>query len=156
MFINVGEKIKGFALWFMAISIISSIIVGIRLLTTRGLEVYGVLVFLAGFLSAWLSALMLYGFGQMIEDTNEMKSLMKKLVSTSNLPSSSSINSITHVIPQSPPSGNKAKEDFIMQQPEKKTYIVDRSGETLACPACGFEQRANRNICFRCETRFES
>lgn len=34
------------------------------------------------------------------------------------------------------------------------TYAVDKSKDTVECPACGMPQRANRNVCFKCGARF--
>ncbi|MEA5017050.1 MAG: hypothetical protein VB099_21085 [Candidatus Limiplasma sp.] len=31
---------------------------------------------------------------------------------------------------------------------------IDRSQEIIACPACGTNQKSNRNVCFRCGIKF--
>ena len=62
---KVAKKIKESANWILCIGIGVSVMSGISLVALRYL--IGILVFLLGLFSSWLSYLILYGFGQLIE-----------------------------------------------------------------------------------------
>lgn len=79
MFDNIGAKIKSLATTTTAIGIIFSIIIAIIItVSTNGdLAIIGILFLIVGSLIAWLSSLVLYGFGQLVENSD-------KLVNNSN------------------------------------------------------------------------
>ncbi len=62
---KVAKKIKESANWILCIGIGVSVMSGISMVALRYL--IGILVFLLGLFSSWLSYLILYGFGQLIE-----------------------------------------------------------------------------------------
>ncbi len=71
MFENIGGKIKGTAKVFFWIGVISSIVVGIVFVgDTSGLSL---LLILVGGLASWLSVLIIYGFGEIIEKLCEIE-----------------------------------------------------------------------------------
>lgn len=72
MFENVGGKIKIVSKVMVWIEIIFSVIGGLALLFNRYTQVAGLALLIAGPLVAWLSGLFLYGFGQLIENTDRM------------------------------------------------------------------------------------
>ena len=109
MFRNIGKKIKGLAsvlfwiqaiVWILAgIGIIIFSIVGVNFMSRIGLSggigialgiIVGLLFAGLGFLLAWLSQFILYGFGELIDKTAETEKntaeLKKKLESLSAAP----------------------------------------------------------------------
>ena len=68
---NIGSKIKGLAQLAFAIEAIAAVITGIALMAThRTLILYGLLVLFIGPFLAWVSSWLLYGFGQLIENSD--------------------------------------------------------------------------------------
>lgn len=70
MFENVGGKIKFIATAVAWIGIISSVIGGMILLTSKDTILFGFLIITVGSIASWLSALTLYGFGQLIQNSD--------------------------------------------------------------------------------------
>ena len=79
MFSNIGSKIKVLAVVITCIGIVASIIIGIVLMTTdEELIVPGILVMIAGSLLSWLSSFFMYGFGQLVENSDKTVALLEK------------------------------------------------------------------------------
>lgn len=78
MFSNIGGKIKNLAVVITWIGIITSVIFGIMMMATGYGEMVfiGFLVALVGSLLSWIGSFLLYGFGQLIENTD---AIVKKL-----------------------------------------------------------------------------
>ena len=73
MFQNIGGKIKKIADWVLILGIISSIIWGIAIMVTdEELILEGFITMIVGSISAWLSSVLLYGFGQLIENSDKL------------------------------------------------------------------------------------
>ncbi|MBQ8536343.1 MAG: hypothetical protein IJ461_02935 [Clostridia bacterium] len=73
MFENVGGKIKGVAKFMTWFCIFAFVLGGIGLLAAgRNGTVPGVVMLIVGPLVSWVSGLFLYGFGQLIENTDPM------------------------------------------------------------------------------------
>ncbi len=71
MFNNIGNKVKGLAVFIAVIGIISSIISGIALISSK-LTAVGLVVLFAGSLVSWISSWVVYAVG----DTNEKVTAM--------------------------------------------------------------------------------
>ena len=76
MFRNIGGKIKGLAELITWLGIIGSVICGIILINqgsgyygSSALATAGVVVIVVGSLTSWISSFILYGFGELIEQT---------------------------------------------------------------------------------------
>ena len=70
MFDNISEKIKGLAKVLFWLEVIAAVIVGLVLVEdTEGLSI---LFAIAGVLVACISAWFIYGFGQLIENTDKL------------------------------------------------------------------------------------
>lgn len=69
MFRNIGGKIKGLASFTAWLGIIASVIAGIVVIVATETPL-GLVVIIAGFLVSWIGAFQLYGYGQMIENTD--------------------------------------------------------------------------------------
>ena len=70
MFDNIGGKIKGVAAAVTWIGIIFSCITGLVMLCEEKTALAGFLIMIFGSLGSWLSSLTLYGFGQLIENSD--------------------------------------------------------------------------------------
>lgn len=70
MFDNISGKIKTLAVVTTIIGIIASVIIGIVVLVTADeLAFLGIIVIILGSLFSWASSFLIYGFGELIENT---------------------------------------------------------------------------------------
>ena len=68
---NIGDKIKGLAQTTFFVEAIAAVITGIALIVTdEDLIIYGLLVMVVGPIVAWVSSWLLFGFGQLIENSD--------------------------------------------------------------------------------------
>ena len=67
MFDNIGSKIKGFAKVIAWLGIILSFIIGLLSIATGG-----ILVIVIGSASSWVGSFVLYGFGQLVENSDKL------------------------------------------------------------------------------------
>ena len=89
MFDNIGGKIKGLAKIICWIGIIACVITGIALISdaskgdryyryTDGGEVFaGILVMILGSVLSWVGSFVLYGFGELVENSAKLVSQIK-------------------------------------------------------------------------------
>ena len=72
MFDNIGSKIKTLAKVVCWIGIIGSIIAGIAMIATMGSVgvLPGLLTIVLGALLSWVGSFVLYGFGEMVENSD--------------------------------------------------------------------------------------
>lgn len=76
MFDNIGEKIKTLAKVITWLGIIASVIVGLVLMVSnRYTPLPGLMVLILGGLVSWIGSFVLYGFGQLIVNTDKMVAL---------------------------------------------------------------------------------
>ena len=78
MFNNIGRKIKTLAKVITGIGITASIIYGavvVRLSNSPIFIMQGLIIMIVGSLISWLSYVTLYGFGQLIENTDILVSV---------------------------------------------------------------------------------
>lgn len=78
MFNNISSKIKGLAYVITAINIISSIFIGALLIVNVSVT-WGIVAMVLGTLVSWTCSFVLYGFGQMIEDTTATRMYSRKI-----------------------------------------------------------------------------
>ena len=77
MYDNIGGKIKGLAKFFFVVGLIVSLVCGIVLMTlSSGLVLLGLLMIILGGIIAWISTFVLYGFGELVEKTCEIQSVV--------------------------------------------------------------------------------
>lgn len=89
MFDNIGSKIKGFAKLVCLVGVMASIIAMISFWITGGgasgisggfsIFIFGLLTGALGCLAAWVGALLTYGFGQLLEDSEAIRHDMEDL-----------------------------------------------------------------------------
>lgn len=77
MFTNIGEKIKTTATVCCWIIIIGAVIAGFRLMLAGGVMA-GILITAGGILIGWISSFVLYGFGELVENSCIVANLMAK------------------------------------------------------------------------------
>lgn len=92
MFDNIGGKIKTVATTIAWLGIIGSIIIGIIIIAEANDSYYpsatetlsGWLVIIVGSLSSWVSSFTLYGFGQLIENTDIISAKFESIKRTTS------------------------------------------------------------------------
>ena len=72
MFNNIGGKIKAVAKIECWAGIISSVITGIDLISSEEefLVFLGIIIMISGSIAAWLGSFLIYGFGQLVENSD--------------------------------------------------------------------------------------
>lgn len=79
MFENIGNKIKALAQIITWMGIISSIVSGILLIVNNNDMIFlGIVIIVVGSLGAWISSFLLYGFGQLVENSDKLLQLQQK------------------------------------------------------------------------------
>lgn len=101
MFDNISDKMKSAATALAILGIIGSIIIG-SVMIAESLLV-GLLVIIVGSLSSWVSSFTLYGFGQLIENTDAISSEMESIKRTTS-------EYAANASDKTPPSSNGAKK----------------------------------------------
>lgn len=81
MFDNIGSKIKGLARVITWIGIVASVIAGIAQMSmshfSGGLVFSGILTMVLGSLLAWVSSFIVYGFGELVENSAAVAARLK-------------------------------------------------------------------------------
>ena len=87
MFSNIGGKIKGLAKFICWVGIISSVVAGIVLIisshnsngyysyTDTNMIIAGILVMLFGSILSWIGSFVLYGFGELVDNSSKLVEL---------------------------------------------------------------------------------
>ena len=129
MFDNIGGKIKAVALVVTWLGIIVSVIVGFKMISIgEELAFQGFLVMILGSLFSWLGSLTLYGFGQLIENTDI-------LVRQGSKTTAKSVNSILRAQREEQPKEEAVFFDIVC--PNCKSVVSVTKGQTEAtCPSC--------------------
>ena len=79
MFTNISEKIKGLAYTELVLGILASLYYGISLFSDEGTPLIGLLVIVVGILGSWITSIFIYGFGQLIENTENILPIYNKI-----------------------------------------------------------------------------
>ncbi len=77
MFDNIGQKIKTLAMVVCYIGIVASVLIGLTMLVSDD-PLNGLLIGGLGALGSWVGSFALYGFGQLIENTDKLVLLSKR------------------------------------------------------------------------------
>ena len=142
MYSKVGGKIKVLAIVEFILGVIVSIATGFLLGSASGqVSSYMsysrsssfswgifILVVVVGFILSWLSSLFIYGYGQLIEDTHEIKQMIETNKSDAKQPSN---------VPQA-------------AAPRANAPQINKTS-TIICPRCGHEQSSDLKVCSRCK-----
>lgn len=135
MYDNIGSKIKNFATVLFIIMAIINIISGIALLMfVRKLWFVGLLIATVGVLLSWVGTCFLYGFGQLIENTDILVREAKK---QSN---SISNDEATEKVAQSI---KNFKSSATASNPSSSVKRCPYCGERVTSSTCSFCEREN-------------
>ena len=150
MFENPGGKIKGLAVAAFAVEALGSFITGIVLWEDLG--ALALLIMLGGILVAYVTALLFYGFGELIESSTQSRDLLLAGEEREKEKSKQAFDpqpAVKKPAPVAAPSPNAVKPAMV----QPKTVVAEAKPvdeNMIACGACGTVQRKNRNICFNC------
>lgn len=79
MFENIGSKIKGVAKIFFAVGCIIAVVIGSIISEVADIgTIIPYIVMLVGIVLSWLSTMLLYGFGQLVENSDICAELMSQ------------------------------------------------------------------------------
>ena len=101
MFDNIGGKIKTVASTLTVLGIILSILAG--LITLLDGEISGLFVMIFGSLFSWLGSFLLYGFGQLVENSDKLVALLDPSVQETSHETAPSLGQSSMDVPQNPP-----------------------------------------------------
>ena len=161
---NIGNKIKILAKFIFIIESIITVILGIYLIAVAddnqdSLRAVGIFTILLGPIIAWISSWLLYAFGQLVDDTQEIRNTSSKthyysdeVKSTQNVISTTKE---TAILPETTETKTTPTPPEIKDIPEGNKYYIDTKKDKLVCLKCGFEQPTNRNVCWQCGIKFE-
>lgn len=186
MFENPGQKMKTWANAVFIIGLISSIVGGILVMAASSYSYYGssngegflsgLLVIVVGSLGSFLSALLLYALGTVVESAECMNAQLMNIQKTITEIHSAMQANAGDPTPQAdkpgvpsvpPPKGNHqgSKEQaasIVPKEPAMSVHeengrqyvIVDRKQPWIVCPVCQTSQRSDRSLCWHCNAVF--
>lgn len=182
MFENPGQKIKTWANVVFMIGLIGSVLGGILIMAAGSYNRYaysggsgflsGLLVMALGTLGSFLGALLLYALGTVVEGIENIDSRLQRMEELANCLNSRSmpvqkvnigvarqIDAPTHSnaandnADKSPMPAANIKDEKAKPMPEHYV-IVERTGPSLVCPACGIKQPSYYTSCLSCGIAF--
>ena len=152
---NIGSKIKTTASIFFVLAIIGSVIGGIIMIGSS-VEGLGILLLLGGPLAGWLIFMMIYGFGQLVENSDYLRDSLAKPGSV--------MNSGKSARPEKNGAKSQKQKPAPKERRNKKDEAHDDSNEDFVafdCPECKTEMTVpedliNQDPVVRCpECNFE-
>ena len=164
MFDEIGNKIKTVAQVFTWIGIVGSVIWGFVVMGSNvdNAVLFGILIIAIGSLVSWLGSLTLYGFGQLIENTDELVKQRKQ--NTVNPVENSNrhleLKDCAPIFSDSQKVKIGAENKSVSVENHKKKYVpqdhipVPVGTLKVKCLVCGEEQPSNREVCWTCGSRF--
>ena len=156
MFEDIGKKIKGLALGVFWLETIGALIAGFAFMAMdEDLIGYGFLTMIVGPLAAWLSTLMLYAFGELVDKSSQNEENSCQILAILTKQKENTDSKETHK-PQPatiPNSNSQAKP--INAEGEDPVEAEIRDNQKV-CPVCGMVQNADRRVCWKCSQKFEN
>lgn len=174
MFENVGKKIMDYVTVITVIGFVGSVILGLFLMTSipGAGAVPGLIVMVVGCLLSWINGVILYGFGRLIYNSEQLNELqrMKKTMEALNAnvyyliqiqsngaqgkaAQEFSVNPGTAPV-QQPQEGKTVAEAFGIQLSDEIFSFPTREEGEIFCPNCGTKQKGNRDKCWECSAKF--
>ena len=177
---NSGKALKTIAVILGILGVIGAIVLGAMVGNNTRIGGIGFGVFVGTAISSFISALVLYGFGALINNTaniaysnnemnNRIKRLEKKLedvlaeqeekqampaeakpVKTPVAPKETAV--VPQVVVETEQTTETKPDD--QKKQDGRIYVVDRSKLHIACPACGRLQKNDRTSCHNCGALF--
>jgi hypothetical protein len=131
MYENIGAKIKGLATGIFAIEFIGSIVAGILSLDNGDRPLIGLSIIICGPLFAYFSTLVLFAFGELVENISTITNLLQK-------------------------ENNNVTESYVpsvIQVSNSATPDNDNTPETSYCPVCGADVTNDSSFCHVCRAK---
>ena len=133
MFNNIASKIKGLAIILTWIGIILSVLTGVMIALALEGEfgvLIGVGIIIIGCLMSWIGSFLLYGFGQLIENTDAVAMQGAKQASQASPAAPQAAAPAPFVQPASAP---------VAQPAPAKSFCTNCGSEkwSVVCPVCG-------------------
>ena len=148
MFNNIGRKIKTLAAVICWITILAFFILGIVLVSKGGdrnhygYVISGLILMFAGPIVGWLGSCLLYGYGELIDKTQETAQNTRQLLRFCGQPDGN---------------GKSGEENTPLQEasPAAPGHTCAYCGANLSdgarfCPMCGFENSVRKTVCPAC------
>ena len=162
MFRNIGRKIKKLALvlfWIsLVIGVLGSLITGIVMIATAGrwspgmvFAGIGIIIFGSGitFLFSWIGSFFMYGYGQLIDDTEINRKTNQELLKRmgGSVRGSDPMNGIPqYENSYAAPTSYSAPEPI-----QPVSYAAPAQDKPWYCPRCG-AKNTDGKFCYRCGT----
>ncbi len=144
---NIGNKIKGLAQMVFVVEAIAAVITGIALMATdEDLILYGLLVLIVGPIIAWVSSWLLYGFGQLVENSdiiaaeyNRKNEKHEKVIAKNNERKQEQRKKAIKATMANPEISEDEFVDIVCSNCKAELSFPKgqlQSGEELTCPMC--------------------
>lgn len=136
MFKNIGRKIRGIALAVFWLYVIAGGLIALLSLTEDDVGI-GLLVLLLCVMVGWLSSAFLYAFGELVQNSTEIREML-------------------YFLPSQLTKQNKAdkRRASCASELQGATPRDQQTNEGwIACPHCAVPQRANQEFCCNCGRR---
>ena len=161
MFKNIGRKIKGLAIVLCWICIVASIIFGIiilvgagnlRISRQKGITILsGIGVALGGSLISWVGSFFLYGFGQLVENSDKLSHSTEELIRLNGRHITSLKDIEAKIQKKEKPETKEEEPARTKQEEETVDYDTPKEGDWI-CPNCGQRNRSYVATCIDCLT----
>ncbi len=139
MYDNIGGKIKGFSIINAVIGTVVCFVLGFSVMNSN--TVTGLLIIILGSISSWINSVFLYGFGVLVENSDENLIIQKRILNTLNHSSQKTQQLLLESNKKD--TGTTVAENT--DQPKVKTehkWRCDHCGSIRSqspCPYCGKE-----------------
>lgn len=159
MFENIGGKIKTLATVITIIGIVGSVIFGLIILARDFL--LGLLIIIVGSLASWIGSFFAYGFGQLIENTEELIAINRQAQKKATFSHANSTKAVSHSETSSAtkdmiqPEQEGVKSEKIHEKDCIPVKVYKNGNGKITCPDCHFEQPAHRQVCWKCGRPFD-
>lgn len=131
MFDNIGSKIKSLAQIVCWMGIVVSAISGLAIMISNEETIFvGLLIILLGSIGSWIGSFVLYGFGQLIENSDTLVEISKH--SVSKTPKESSVP----ISPNTDTTDNVSDDNAIHCPHCDKKIMVPEGTLSANCPWC--------------------
>lgn len=169
MFTNPGGKIKSYAKVIFWIGVVLSVIVGVITIGTSfvtaaygygnsagtifGGIIEGIIICAIGILISWISVLTLYGFGVMVENSDELVRLNGGIPSGNK--KAAKIEVPKHMQERYQAPVPQPAQPVISEQPAEEVKPAEPVSSTKTCPNCGETVSEEAHFCKNCGTKLD-
>ena len=152
MFNNIGEKIKGLAIFFTIIGVIGSFVGAIYMWRYDSGFFVGFIILVSGILVSWIGSFLLYGFGELISKTSDIEEGIRRiqLLSVGQNPKKS--NYYNEII-------DKVSKDIVDEydeaEYEKLGIDIENKAAEDECPYCFAKINKDDKECPNCGSKLK-